>query len=138
MSARWESVRAVAVAILAASALVAGVPAGHAAERPGVVLASQVTVTQESAGGGREVLMVVPGPSTLKCRQEYRQTEPSEGTLGLRFVCAPTQGLLNWDFRLSASQQAQIPLGLVVHEAGLTYNRNGSDQLRRYPHLSKS
>jgi hypothetical protein len=98
------------------------------------VLVAQVVIEQDSVQGGRQVLMSVPGPASLKCGQEYRHTEPSEGTLGFRFQCLPSYGVINWDFQLSPAQRAQSPLGNIVNESGMIWKRNGSGGGKNGPH----
>lgn len=39
-----------------------------------------------------ELTAQMSGPPTLTCGQEYRHTEPSEGTLGLRFSALRAMG----------------------------------------------
>jgi hypothetical protein len=102
-----------------------------------IVRVGKLVVERETAEGRHQIWTFSAGPVgpvTLKCGQEYRHTEPTEGTLGLRFQCLPSYGVLNWDFTLSPSQRAQIPLGNVVSESGLSWTRNGAPGAKNAPH----
>jgi hypothetical protein len=140
-SRKWSRHRFVWSVVAATLAmLVVSAPPGEQPSRAGevprspAVLVAQVVFEQEGAQGGRQVLMEVPGPATLKCGQDYRHTEPSEGTLGFRFQCLASYGVINWDFALSPAQRAQSPLGNIVNEAGMTWQRNGSGGGKNAPH----